>query len=256
MPGPVTGVLAMPPARGGVYLAIGVTERDTQFGGGTLYCTILFFGPDGTLLGRHRKLMPTAAERLIWGEGDGSTLTVLDTEFGRWAPSSAGELHAMARMAMYAKGVNIYLAPTADPRDTWQASMRHIAFEGRCFVLGCNQFVTRDGYPEALAALPELAGRRRLSAGAGAGHCFAVRGSSRRAALRPRGNSLRGARSRGNRPGQGGFRRRRTLLAPGCLPAPRERVPPSPGRIRRETERMICPEGKALTGFRRGDETS
>lgn len=160
VPGPVTDALGDAAREAGVYLAIGVTERDTRFGGGTLYCTILFFGPEGTLLGRHRKLMPTAAERLIWGEGDGSTLTVLDTEFGKMGALVCWENYMpMARMAMYAKGVNIYLAPTADPRDTWQASMRHIAFEGRCFVLGCNQFVTRDGYPETLASLPEMAGR-------------------------------------------------------------------------------------------------
>ena len=88
MPGPATERAGRRrPAQAGVYLAIGVIERDSEFSGGTLYCTLLYFGPDGRLLGKHRKLKPTAAERLIWGEGDGSTLTVLDTPLGQ---ASAG----------------------------------------------------------------------------------------------------------------------------------------------------------------------
>jgi nitrilase len=133
-------------------LAIGVIERQ----GGTLYCTLLYFGPDGRLLGKHRKLKPTGAERLIWGEGDGSTLTVLDTEIGKIGGLICWENYMpLARMAMYQKGVEIYLAPTADSRDTWQATLRHIACEGRCFVLGCNQYVTKNMYPAELQ--PELA---------------------------------------------------------------------------------------------------
>ncbi len=81
--GPATEALGKAAHQSGVYLAIGVIERDTQFGGGTLYCTLLYFGPEGELLGKHRKLKPTAAERLIWGEGDGSTLTVIETELGK-----------------------------------------------------------------------------------------------------------------------------------------------------------------------------
>ena len=141
-----------------VYLAIGVVERDREFGGGTLYCTLLYFGPDGQLLGKHRKLKPTAAERLIWGEGDGSTLTVIDTEYGKIGGLICWENYMpLARMAMYAKGVGIYLAPTADQRDSWQATLRHIALEGRCFVLGCNQYVTRQMYPDDLEGIEELA---------------------------------------------------------------------------------------------------
>ena len=141
-----------------VYLAIGVVERDRDFGGGTLYCTLLYFGPDGQLLGKHRKLKPTAAERLIWGEGDGSTLTVIDTEYGKIGGLICWENYMpLARMAMYAKGVGIYLAPTADQRDSWQATLRHIALEGRCFVLGCNQYVTRQMYPDDLEGIEDLA---------------------------------------------------------------------------------------------------
>lgn len=142
----------------GVYLAIGVIERDGEYSGGTLYCSVLYFAPDGSLMGKHRKLKPTGAERLIWGEGDGSTLSVFATEVGRLGGLICWENYMpLARMAMYAQGVEIYLAPTADSRDTWQATLRHIACEGRCFVLGCNQFVTKDMYPSDLATIEELA---------------------------------------------------------------------------------------------------
>ncbi len=155
VPGPTTHILGNAAKEAGVYLAIGIIERDNR---GTLYCTQLYFGPDGTLLGKHRKLKPTAAERLIWGEGDGSTLTVFDTAFGKIGGLICWENYMpLARMALYEKGVEIYLAPTADSRDTWQATLRHIACEGRCFVLGCNQFVKKDMYPSDLVGVEELA---------------------------------------------------------------------------------------------------
>ncbi|MGH7381282.1 MAG: carbon-nitrogen hydrolase family protein [Candidatus Methylomirabilales bacterium] len=157
VPSAVTKELGSAVREAGVYLAMGVIERDSQFSGGTLYCTLLYFGPDGQVLGKHRKLKPTGAERLIWGEGDGSTLTVLETEFGRIGGLICWENYMpLARMAMYGKGVEIYLAPTADARETWEATLRHIACEGRCFVLGCNQFVTRDMYPASLPGMVEL----------------------------------------------------------------------------------------------------
>jgi nitrilase len=141
----------------GVYLAIGVIERDGDFSQGTLYCSLLYFDPDGNLLGKHRKLKPTGAERLIWGEGDGSTMPVFSTEVGKIGGLICWENYMpLARMAMYGKGVEIYLAPTADSRDTWGATMRHIACEGRCFVLGCNQYVTKDMYPADLETYEEL----------------------------------------------------------------------------------------------------
>ena len=144
----------------GVHLAMGVIERDGQFSGGTLYCTLLYFGPDGQIDGKHRKLKPTGAERLIWGEGDGSTLTVLETELGKIGGLMCWENYMpLARMAIYGKGVEIYLAPTADARETWQATLRHIACEGRCFVLGCNQFVTREMVPANLREMIELSGQ-------------------------------------------------------------------------------------------------
>jgi len=157
VPGPETDRMGKTAKAKGVYLAVGVIERDNAYGWGTLYCTLLYFGPDGTLLGKHRKLKPTAAERLIWGEGDGSTLPVIEAPFGRFGGLICWENYMpLARMAMYGKGLEIYLAPTADARERWQATLQHIALEGRCFVLGCNQFVTRDMYPSDLEIQGEL----------------------------------------------------------------------------------------------------
>lgn len=156
VPGPATERLGQTAREAQAYVAIGVIERD-ESSRGTLYCTLLYFGPDGRLLGKHRKLKPTAAERLIWGEGDGTTLTVVSTDFGKVGGLICWENYMpLARMAMYSQGVEIYLAPTADARETWEATLIHIACEGRCFVLGCNQFVTREMYPVDLPGYAEL----------------------------------------------------------------------------------------------------
>jgi nitrilase len=163
VPGPATEALGAAARQANAYLAIGVIERDSQFSGGTLYCTLLYFGPDGQLLGKHRKLKPTASERLIWGEGDGSTLTVIETPHGKLGGLICWENYMpLARMALYGKGVELYLAPTADSRETWQATLQHIACEGRCFVLGCNQFVTKAMYPPDLVGIEELAGQPEI----------------------------------------------------------------------------------------------
>lgn len=157
IPSPATEALGEAARRAGAYLAIGVIERDGEYSGGTLYCTLLYFDPEGKLVGKHRKLKPTAAERLIWGEGDGSTLTVICADFGKIGGLICWENYMpLARMAMYSKGIEIYLAPTADTRDSWQATLRHIALEGRCFVLGCNQFVTKSMYPADLVGIEDL----------------------------------------------------------------------------------------------------
>ena len=137
VPGPATEAMGAAATENRIFLAIGVIERE----GGTLYCTVLFFGPDGTLMGKHRKLMPTALERLVWGFGDGSTLPVLDTGFGRIGAVICWENYMpLLRAAMYAKGIQLYCAPTVDDRETWAVSMRHIALEGRCFVLSACQY--------------------------------------------------------------------------------------------------------------------
>src|SRR5512135_3287264 len=123
VPGPACDALGKAAQEAGVFLVIGVIERD----GGTLYCTVLFLSPDGQLMGKHRKLMPTAMERLVWGFGDGSTLPVFDTPLGKIGSVICWENYMpMLRMAMYSKGIQLYCAPTADDRDTWLASMRHI----------------------------------------------------------------------------------------------------------------------------------
>ncbi|PRY40022.1 nitrilase [Spirosoma oryzae] len=135
----------------GLFVGLGVTEREPI--GGTLHCSLLYFGPDGTLLGKHRKLKPTGLERYIWGESDGSTLVSYQTSLGRIGGLICWENYMpLARTALYQKGVEIYLAPTADARDAWQASMQHIALEGRCFVLASNQFVRKSDYPERYQA--------------------------------------------------------------------------------------------------------
>jgi nitrilase len=134
----------------GVHLVTGVIERD----GGTLYCSVLFHGPDGALLGKHRKLMPTAMERLVWGFGDGSTLPVLDTPLGRLGAVICWENYMpMLRMAMFAKGIELYCAPTADDRESWLATMRHVALEGRCFVFSACQYLTRGDCPDDYEAI-------------------------------------------------------------------------------------------------------
>jgi nitrilase len=150
VPGPVTEALGEIAGENRVYLVIGIIEKD----GGTLYCTALFFSPDGRLMGRHRKLMPTAMERIVWGFGDGSTMPVFDTEIGRIGAVICWENYMpLFRAYMYSKGIQIYCAPTADDRDTWLPTMQHIALEGRCFVLSCCQYLTRKDCPEEYAAI-------------------------------------------------------------------------------------------------------
>jgi nitrilase len=150
VPGPATEVIGEEARKNGLYLVIGVIERD----GGTLYCTALFFAPDGRLLGKHRKLMPTAMERLIWGFGDGSTLPVFDTPLGRLGAVICWENYMpLMRMYMYSQGIQLYCAPTADDRDVWFSSMQHVALEGRCFVLSACQFLKRGECPEDYAAI-------------------------------------------------------------------------------------------------------
>ncbi|MGH8110443.1 MAG: nitrilase-related carbon-nitrogen hydrolase [Rhodanobacteraceae bacterium] len=150
VPGAGVTRLASIAGRNGLDLVIGVIERD----GGTLYCTALMFSSTGEYLGKHRKLMPTAAERLIWGYGDGSTLPVFDTRLGKLGAVICWENYMPAlRLAMYAKGIQLYCAPTADDRDVWVSSMQHVALEGRCFVLSSCQYTTRGDFPDDYDAI-------------------------------------------------------------------------------------------------------
>jgi nitrilase len=144
VPGPSTEMIGKVAREHGVHLVVGAVERS----GSTLYCAALFFGPDGSLLAKHRKLMPTAMERLVWGQGDGSTLPVIDTPVGKVGAVICWENYMpLLRTAMYAKGIEVYCAVTVDDRDTWLPTMRHVALEGRCFVLSACQFLTRKDCP-------------------------------------------------------------------------------------------------------------
>jgi nitrilase len=146
VPGPVIDILSKIAKENGVYLVIGVIERAR----GTLYCAIVFLDPVGAFLGKHRKLVPTAMERLVWGYGDGSTMPVFDSRVGRLGAVICWENYMpLMRMAMYGQGIQLYCAPTADQRPIWVTSMQHIAAEGRCFVLSANQFARRCDYPAA-----------------------------------------------------------------------------------------------------------
>jgi nitrilase len=144
VPGDATKFIGNVAKTHGVHLVVGVIEKD----GGTLFCTALFFRSDGTLLSKHRKLMPTAMERVIWGTGDGSTLPVISTSLGKIGAVICWENYMpLLRTAMYAKGIELYCAITVDDRDTWVPTVTHIALEGRCFVLSACQVLRRSDLP-------------------------------------------------------------------------------------------------------------
>lgn len=148
VPGPEVKIFEDISKKTGVYLSMGITERDNK----SLYCTQLLFSPRNGLISKHRKIKPTAAERIVWAEGSGrdlATQKISNTIIGTlicWE-----NYMPLARMSMYLKGVNLYLAPTADYRESWQTSLRHIALEGRCFVIGVNQYTGIDEYPGHIA---------------------------------------------------------------------------------------------------------
>ena len=142
--GPEIAALAKQAGAQRMHVVVGIIERD----GGTLYCTAVYLGPQGQILGKHRKLMPTALERLVWGFGDGSTLSAVDTPWGKLGAVLCWENYMpMLRMAMYQQQVALYCAPTADDRPSWQSTMQHIALEGRCFVLSACQHLRRQQFP-------------------------------------------------------------------------------------------------------------
>jgi len=135
-----------------VYLVIGITEKENTTG--SLYCSMIYISPSGGLLGVHRKIKPTGTERIIWSEASGDSLVTFETKIGKLGGLICWENYMpLARMAMYKKGVEIYIAPTADSREEWTATMKHIALEGRCFVLGCNQYFTKSMYPQKYQSL-------------------------------------------------------------------------------------------------------
>ncbi|MFM7329728.1 MAG: carbon-nitrogen hydrolase family protein [Bacteroidota bacterium] len=152
VPGPETEMIGKAAKEAGAWVVAGVTEKDRI--SDTLYCTMVYWNPEGQLVGKHRKLKPTASERIIWGEGDGTDLGVFDIELGRIGGLICWENYMpLARTALYHQGIELYLAPTADCRDTWQSTLQHIACEGRCFVFGCNQYLMPEHYPAELRDL-------------------------------------------------------------------------------------------------------
>jgi nitrilase len=146
VPGPTTERIGAAARSAGAYVVIGVNEREAH--GTTIYNTILYFGPDGRLLAKHRKLMPTGSERTVWGMGDGSTLDVVPTPLARIGGLICWENYMpLARFHLYAQGVEVWVAPTLARGDGWVATMRHIAREGRVWVVGVNPCVRVDQIP-------------------------------------------------------------------------------------------------------------
>ena len=146
IPGPATDRLGAIAREHGVWLAIGVQEKEPH--GGTIYNTFLYLSPDGHIADKHRKLVPTGSERTVWGMGDGSTLRVVETPFGRIGGLICWENYMpLARFHLYAQGIDVWLAPTLAPGDAWIATMRHLARENRMFVVGVNPVLHVDSIP-------------------------------------------------------------------------------------------------------------
>ena len=149
IPSPVTENLSQAARQEGVYVAMGLNERNAQASNASLYNTLLYISPEGDLLGKHRKLVPTAPERMVWAQGDGSTLEVYDTSLGKLGGLICWENYMpLARYSLYAWGVQIYLAPTWDNGEPWLSTLRHIAKEGRAYVIGCSIAMRKQDIPD------------------------------------------------------------------------------------------------------------
>ncbi len=152
VPGVATARLCDAACGAGVHIAIGINERNTEASGTSLYNALLYIDAEGQILGCHRKLVPTAGERLVYAQGDGSTLAAYDTPLGTLGGLICWENYMpLARYAMYAWGVGLYIAPTWDRGEPWLSTLRHIAKEGRAYVIGCCSAMHRDDVPERLA---------------------------------------------------------------------------------------------------------
>jgi nitrilase len=143
-----------------VTIVCGIEERDAKLSQATLYNTVVVIGPDGTLLNKHRKLMPTNPERMVWGFGDATGLKVIDSTVGRIGTLLCWENYMpLARYALYAQGVELYIAPTYDSGEKWLGSLQHIAREGGCWVIGCGNLMKGsdipEGFPEKEALYPD-----------------------------------------------------------------------------------------------------
>lgn len=156
VPGPETEALGEAAKKAGAYVSMGITERDAV--NATLYCTNLIFAPDGSLAAKHRKIKPTGAERLIWGDGYEGSFPMVETPWGPMGSLICWENYMpLARTALYEKGVSIYLAPNTNNNPEWQDTIRHIAIEGHCYFINVNQYVARDMYPDDLHCPEEIA---------------------------------------------------------------------------------------------------
>jgi nitrilase len=150
IPSPATDRLGQAARQSGVYVVMGLSERNAEASGASMYNSLLYFDDHGEILGKHRKLVPTGGERLIWAQGDGSTLAAYDTPFGKLGGLICWENYMpLARYAMYAWGTQIYVAATWDRSDTWLATLQHIAREGRMYVIGCCMALRKSDIPDA-----------------------------------------------------------------------------------------------------------
>ena len=156
VPGLETEALAAAAREAGLWLSIGVSERVAE--SGTLYNTNLIFAPDGRLAARHRKLKPTGAERVVWGDADRGFFPVAETPWGPMGSLICWESYMpLARVALYEKGVTLYLSPNTNDNEEWQATIRHIAIEGHCYFINCDMVFERSQYPADLNAQEEIA---------------------------------------------------------------------------------------------------
>ena len=168
VPGPETERLGEAAKAAGAYVSIGITERDAV--NATLYCTNLIFAPDGTLAAKHRKLKPTGAERVIWGDGQEGFFPVVETPWGPMGALICWENYMpLARAALYEKGISIYLAPNTNDNPEWQDTVKHIAIEGHCYVVNADQFFTRNLYPKTLNAQDEIRKLKEVVCAGGSG---------------------------------------------------------------------------------------
>jgi nitrilase len=149
IPGDATDRLCRAAKEAGVYVVMGMNECNAEASHASLYCTLLYIDDQGQIIGKHRKLVPSGGERMIWAQGDGSMLDVYDTPFGQLSGLICWENYMpLARYALYAQGVEIYVASTFDNGEAWLATLRHIAREGRVFVIGCCMAMRKDDIPD------------------------------------------------------------------------------------------------------------
>ena len=156
VPGEETKLIGEAAKKANAYVSIGVSERDPLTA--TLYNTNLFFSPDGELVAVHRKLKPTGAERVVWGDADKDYFPVVETPWGVMGSLICWESYMpLARVALYQKGITIYISPNTNDNEEWQATIRHIAIEGHCYFINCDMYFTKEMYPDNLHCPEEIA---------------------------------------------------------------------------------------------------